>query len=220
MTLDAQIQALATRIGNLLGPSPAKSAGTISNRLDIMTDLSSCSWGAYQSGQYYDNGLHGAANGSLIGVANRMQLVPFLSRADIYIDQLGCVVSTAVAGSLFKIQLYSTLPGTLWPDALLYETSDISGATAGWAFATPSGAAFAGGRGYWLGVRHNSTCTLQTIPLTGCLSFGLSSSSATSRFTVLQRTITYSTAAPSSWSFVPGDRVANVTPPAVRFRAI
>ena len=156
---------------------------------------------------------------TLIGVANRIQLIPFLSRSDLSVDQIGCVVSTAVAGALFKIVVYGSTTLSLWPDSLFYESPDISGATAGWAFATTN-LTFNSGYAYWLGVRHSSTCTLQTVPLTGCYSFGLSSSSATSRFTVLQRSLNYATAAPAKWAFSAADRVANVTPPAIRFRSL
>jgi hypothetical protein len=217
MATDAAIQALATRIGNLLGASPEKGAGTVSLRLNAMTSMHSSHFGVV-SGQYFDNGFAGAASGTLIGAANRIQLAPYFAPQTFSIDRIGCGVSTAVAASLFKIVIYSANAAG-WPDARLYESGDLSGAAAAFVEATLT-FTFNAGVVYWLGVRHSSTCTLRTIPVSSARSLGLLTNNATSYATILQRTLTYATAAPSSWAFVNGDRVANVTPPSIRFRAV
>jgi len=217
MTTDSAVQDLATRIGNLLGASPGKGATSVSKRLDAMTRMHSSHLGVV-SGQYFDNSFAGAASGTLIGVANRIQLAPYFAPQTFSIDRIGCLVSTAVAGSLFKIVIYSANADG-WPDARLYESGNLSGAAAAFVEATMSFTLNAGVV-YWLGVRHSSTCTLRTIPVSSARSLGLTTSNATSYATVLQRTLTYATAAPSSWAFVAGDLVANVTPPSIRFRAV
>lgn len=216
MALDDQIQALATRIGNLLGATPAKGASSVSRRLDAIDSLN-CPHLGVISGQYHDNSFHGNAPATLIGVANRIQLAPYSPPRNFSIDRIGCGVSTGVAGALFRVVVYAS-GADGWPSTLLYESGDLSGATATFVEATMS-LAFSAGLIYWVGVRHSSTCTLRTIALASAINLGLLSNNATAYATVLQRTVAFASAAPSPWNFVNADRVAGVTPPSIRMRA-
>lgn len=192
-------------------------AASLNARLGCISNFASPNAGGVVSGQYYDNSFQGTASSTLAGAANRIDLAPYYTSVQLPIDQIGCSVSTAVAGALFKIVIYSA-DSNGWPDALLYESTDLSGAATGYAFEAVS-FTFSSGVQYWVGVRHSSTCTLRTINVSSAVNLGLTSSTAANYATILRRTLTYATAAPSTWSFVNSDRVANVTPPSIRFRA-
>lgn len=192
-------------------------AESLNARLGTISNFASPNAGGIVSGQYYDNSFQGTASATLAGAANRIDLAPYYTSATFSIDRIGCGVSTSVAGALFKIVIYST-NAVGWPDTLLYESGDLSGATVAFAEATLS-FTFQSDVQYWVGVRHSSTCTLRTINVSSAVNLGLTSNNATSYATVLRRTLTYATPATSPWNFVNSDRVANVTPPSIRFRA-
>lgn len=219
---DADIKAFIRIAGNLrqfLFDEDLKGgASSFKDRIATISNFASPNVAGIVSGQYYDNSFHGSASGTLIGAANRIELAPYCTSVPITIDRIGCGVSTAVAASLFKIVIYSS-NSIGWPDQLLYESGNLSGATAAFVEATLS-FTFQSGVQYWVGVRHSSTCTLRTVPVASAVNLGLTSNNATSYATVLRRTLTYATAAPSSWNFVNSDRVANITPPSIRFRSV
>jgi hypothetical protein len=191
---------------------------TLTNRVNTISNFASPNAGGVVSGQYYDNSFQGSASGTLIGAANRIDLAPYYTSVDLPIDRIGCRVSTAVAASLFKIVIYNS-GSDGWPDTLAYESGDLSGATAAFAQATLS-FTFLKGAQYWVGVRHSSTCTLRTVAVASAVNLGLTSNAASNYATILRRTLTYATPATSPWNFVNADRVANITPPSIRFRAV
>lgn len=192
-------------------------AANLNARIGTISNFASPNAGGVVVGQYYDNSFQGTAASTLAGAANRFDLAPYYTSVPLAIDQIGCAVGTAVAGSLFKVVIYSANAAG-WPDQLLYESGDLSGAAVAYVGATLS-FTFQSGTQYWLGVRHSSTCTLRTINVSSAVNLGLTASNATSYATILRRTLTYATAAPQSFNFVNADRTANVTPPSVRFRA-
>lgn len=187
------------------------------SRVDVVSNFVSPNAGGVVVGQYYDNCFQGSAAGTLAGAANRIDLAPYYTSVNLPIDRIGCGVSTAVAASLFKIVIYES--GTDgWPSNLLYESASLSGAAAAFVEATLS-FTFLRGKQYWVGVRHSSTCTLRTVAVASSVNLGLTSNNATSYATILRRTLAFATPATSPWNFVNSDRVANVTPPSIRFRA-
>jgi len=189
----------------------------LTSRISTISNFASPNAGGVVVGQYYDNSFQGSASGTLIGAANRIDLAPYYTSVDLPIDRIGCGVSTAVAASLFKIVIYNS-ESNGWPSTLAYESGDLSGATATFAEATLS-FTFLKGTQYWVGVRHSSTCTLRTVAVASAVNLGLTSNNAANYATVLRRTLTYATAATSPWNFTNADRVANITPPSIRFRA-
>jgi hypothetical protein len=192
--------------------------GALTSRVNVAGGYASGNVAAYISGQYYDNCLHPATPTTLAGAAGQIDLSPYYTSIDLAIDRIGCSVSTAVAGALFKIVIYSSNANG-WPDALLYESADLSAATAAFTEAILS-FTFAAGVRYWVGLRKSSTATFRTVPTSSCPNLGLLSNNATSYATILRRTLTYASPAPAIWGFVNADRVANVTPPSIRFRAV
>jgi hypothetical protein len=190
----------------------------LSAKLNVVGGYASGNVAAYIAGQYYDNSLHPATPTALTGAANQCDLTPYSSNIDLAIDRIGCGVSAAVAGALFKIVIYGS-NASGWPDAKLYESGDLSAATAAFAEATLA-FTFTAGTRYWMGIRKSSTAAFRAVPTSSALNLGLLSNNATTYATILRRTLTFATPAPANWAFVNGDRVANITPPSIRFRAV
>ena len=193
-------------------------ADNLAQRLSTISNFASPNAGGVIVGQFYDNAFHGTASGTLAGTANRMDLAPFYTSVPLPIDQLGVAVSTAVAGSLLRCFIYASNADG-WPDALLYEgASDLSGAATGFVSHSLS-FTFASGRQYWVGVRFSSTTTIRAVPTASAVNLGVNGSAGNFYFTALRRTLAFATPLPANWGFLPGDRVANVLPPSIRFRA-
>jgi hypothetical protein len=190
----------------------------LSTKLGVVGGYASGNVAAYISGQYYDNAGNPAAATVQIGAAGQIDLAPYFSSTDLAIDRIGCGVSTGVAGALFKIVIYGS-NASGWPDAKLYESADLSAATAAFAEATLAFTFVACTR-YWVGIRKSSTATFRTIPTASAPNLGLLSNNGTTYATILRRTLAYASAAPANWGFVNADRLANITPPSIRFRAV
>ena len=188
------------------------------DRISTISNFASPNVGGIISNYYYDNNPHGGVS-TTIGAANRIDLFPYYTSQTFSINRIGCAVSTAIAGSLFKIVIYSTGANS-FANQKLYESADISGATIGYAFTNIS-FTFQSGTQYWLGVRHSSTCTLRSVIVASCFNLGLGTNgAATTQATILRRTLTYATEAPAFWNFVNTDLVSNVSATSIRFRAV
>jgi hypothetical protein len=144
-------------------------------------------------------GAGGAAPGTLAGVANQFDLFPFSPRADVTLDRLGINVTAAVASALAKIAVYSS-DANGRPDQRLTETGDLDCSTTGTKLATIA-LTLRRGTVYWIGVRHNSTATLSAWAATATPDINGGTIATTAR-KVLRRTLTYASAAPTSWAFV------------------
>lgn len=193
-------------------------AANLNARLGTISNFSSPNAGGVVVGQYYDNSFQGTASATLAGAANRIDLAPYYTSVPLTIDRIGCSVSTGVTGANIKIVIYSS-DANGWPDALLYESGDLSAASSGAMAEATLSFSFSSGVQYWVGVRHSSTATLRTINVSSAVNLGLTSSTASNYATILRRTVTFANAAPNPWVFTNSDRVANVTPPSIRFRA-
>ena len=194
-------------------------AANLNEIITTVAEAASPNTGGIVVNNYYDNSPHGGAPTTLAGAANRVEMAPFFVAERMRIDQLGVAISAAVASSTLKCFIYSSTASG-WPDALLYEGSgNLDGSTTGYKSHSLD-FTFEKGVKYWVGVKMNSTATYRAIPLTSAYNLGLSGSNATSYFTVIRRTLTYSSALPSTWSFTSSDLVAGVTPPSIRMRAV
>lgn len=144
-------------------------------------------------------GTGGGTLGTLAGAAGRIDLFPFLPRADLIIDRLLLNCVTAVAGALARILIYgSDAQGR--PDALLLETADLDLSTTGAKLATMA-LTLRQGRTVWLGIRHSSTATLSTWPATATPDVNGGATPATTARKVLRRTLPWGSAAPTPWGF-------------------
>ena len=188
----------------------------LNRRISTISNFASPNAGGIVVGSYCDNAFHGAVNTTLIGAANRLDLAPFYTSQPLRIDQIGTLVSTAATGTELKLVLYgSTDEG--WPDDLLFESLPVSAATTGYKFEGLD-FTFDSGRQYWLGVRHSGAPTLRGLNLSTAVNLGCASATAHTYFTLLRRTVPFEDPAPDPWNFQPSERVANVSPPAIKMR--
>jgi hypothetical protein len=81
------------------------------------------------------------------GTSNRMWLFPFIPANSFTISSLSLWVTTATAGSLFRVLIYSDNNGS--PDAKLFESANIDGSTTGQKTITTT-FTFNAGTTYWL----------------------------------------------------------------------
>jgi hypothetical protein len=127
------------------------------------------------------------------------------------IDQLGVVVTSAVAASTARMYVYST-GSDGWPDQKLLTTSDFSTATATtYANATVSFTVEAGVV-YWIGVHASANITIRALAGSSIFNLGPTSSTANNYYTMLQRTLAFATSAPTSWSFTSSEFATGNTP--------
>lgn len=192
-------------------------AASLGARISTISNFASPNAGGVVVGQYYDNSFQGTASATLAGAANRIDLAPYYTSVSLPIDRIGVAVSTGVASALAKVVIYSA-DASGWPGALLYESGNLDCATTGMKEATLD-FTFTSGTIYWLGVRHSSTATIRAINVSSAVNLGLTSATASNYATILRRTVTFASAAPDPWTFTNSDRVANVGPPSIRFRA-
>jgi len=195
-----------------------RQAAALTSRVNTISNFASPNAGGVVVGQYYDNSFQGTASSTLAGAANRIELAPYYTSVDLPIDRIGCAVATGVAASNIKMVVYSSSAAG-WPNTLLYESANLSTATSATMAEETLTFTFMKGTMYWVGVRHSSTSTLRSINVSSAVNLGLSTAQAANYATVLRRTLTFATAATSPWAFVNSDRVANITPPSIRFRA-
>jgi hypothetical protein len=158
----------------------------------------------------------GGATGTLAGAADRVDLFPFIPRADLSIDRLAVNVTTAVAASLGKIVLYAS-NASGQPAGLLTETGSLDFSTIGVKEATVA-LTLRKGVTYWIGVRHNSTATLSA--WAAAATPDLTVNAPTTQYRkVLRRTVTFATAAPNPWSYVSSE-TANAVATAIWLQAV
>lgn len=143
-------------------------------------------------------GAGGTTTSTLAGAADRCDLYPFTPRADITVDRLAVNVTTGVASAQGKIVVYSA-DAKGRPDAKLAETGALDFSSTGVKEGTVA-LTLRKGRTYWLGVRHSSTATLSSWVggATPDINGGAPNTAARK---ILRRTLTFATAAPSSWVF-------------------
>lgn len=166
------------------------------------------------SGTYVSAALNGLANTTVAGVANRVDLYPWIPGKSLTLDQLLAEVTTGVSGAAFHIALYSSnADGT--PNAALASVLNLSGAAA----ANVSGSisqSVTGGVLYWILVHHSSTATLRAIGVGAALPFGYASTANTQPYTALRGTATYNAGALAALPSL--TRTANVPPVLIKMR--
>jgi len=199
--------------------TPSADTSELFKRVNVISNFASPNAGGVISGQYYDNSFQGTASATLAGAANRLDLAPFYTSVTLPVDQLGVACSTLISGALGKVVVYNSNEQG-WPDQrLFYGATDLNFTTTGYKFHAEN-FTFERGTTYWIGIHQSSTATLRTINVSSAVNLGVNGSNGSNYFTILRRIITYASGAPTTWNFVSGDRVAGVTPPSIRFRAV
>lgn len=182
--------------------------------------LASPNAGPVYSFSYYVNSFSGTTLTTLAGVADRMELAPMFFGRPLTIRELGCSVTTAVAGAQVKVVIYEEAEDGL-SGTLVYETAPLDASTTGGTYADLTGIGgltLDAGKTYWMGLRYSANPTVRAVNLGSCKGFGVTSSGGNSLFTVLRTSIDFATPAPDTLVFS-GLRAGNVPPPAVYMRA-
>lgn len=161
------------------------------------------------------NTMPGTTTTTLDGVADRMNIYPFIPKFDFTANQLAIKVTTLIAGALCKIVVYDSDENGR-PDQRITETGDLDCSTTGDKIATVS-IAFKKGKQYWLGVRSSSTATISAFQPHTSPNLDMTSIS-TKQTKTLQRTLAYATAAPATWTYV-ATEASTTAAPAIWFRS-
>lgn len=194
--------------------------GSLGDRLDTISNFASPNAGGVLVGAYYDAAFHGTAASTAGGAAGRLEIAPYYTSAGLRIDQIGVAVSTGVASATVRVLIYAT-GADGWPSDLLYESASLDCSSAGYK-SVALDFTFEAGTQYWLGVHHSSTATLRAITQASLPNLGLGTSGAATGYTtMLRRTQTYASLAPTTWDAVSSAQmISNATMPSVRFRAL
>jgi hypothetical protein len=142
----------------------------------------------------------GSATVTVAGVANRMNIYPFIPKFDYTADRLGVNVTTAVAGALGKVVVYEADEQGR-PAGRITETGNLDFSAVGAKEATVA-VPFKKGKQYWIGIRHSSTAAVSAWQAYTPPDLDLTAI-ATSPNKTPQRTLAYATAAPVKWGYVP-----------------
>ena len=156
------------------------------------------------AGEYIltNTGAGGATTTTLAGAANRIDLFPFIPRADVTVDMMAVNVTTLIAAALGKIVVYAAdVNGR--PTDLLLETANLDFSTVGIKNAAVS-VTLRQGRTYWLGIRHSSTATLSAWVVGSTPDLGCGAPLTSVRKT-LRRIVAFGTPAPTSWGYLSGE---------------
>lgn len=124
---------------------------------------------------------------------NSVRLTPYVPAQSITTSNLFISVTTATAGSLCTIVIYSDLNGL--PNTRLYESADLDCSTTGLKTATTSFSFVAGTR-YWLGLKTNAT-TSTRLHLNATSSLPLNLSLGSANISYQRAGITYASPAPN-----------------------
>ncbi|HQZ81645.1 MAG TPA: hypothetical protein PLR83_00365 [Pyrinomonadaceae bacterium] len=210
--IDGAVNGVAAEVAEARGDR-----SSVHKRISCISNFASPNAGGIVVGNYYDSCFHASAQGTLAGAANRLTLFPFYTSDHLAINDIGVLVSTAVAAAQGKVLIYGSGADN-WPSDKLFESSPLDFSTIGY-----KGAAinftFDAGRQYWLGLTESSTATLRAIAVAAAVNLGLAGNTGTSYYTVIRRTVTFANPAPATWVFNKAELTANITPPSIRFKA-
>lgn len=148
------------------------------------------------SGGTYNSSLGAAAKVTILSVANRLDLMPYIPIKTMTTASLSIECTTLVAGSNTRILIYSDNNGI--PGTKIAESTDLSTATIGIKTFTTT-QTFTAGVCYWIGVHTSSTPTLRAIPLANMLNIGTPAAAGATLFTMYRATVTYGSA-PTTYS--------------------
>lgn len=148
------------------------------------------------SGGTYNSSLGAVAKVTILSVANRLDLMPFIPIKTFTTASLSIECTTLVAGSNTRILIYSDNNGI--PGTKIVESTDLSTATIGIkTFSTTQ--TFTAGVCYWIGVHTSSTATLRAIPVANMLNIGTPAAAGATHFNMYRATVTYGSA-PTTYS--------------------
>lgn len=151
-------------------------------------------------------GSGGGSTTTLAGAASRLDIFPYIPRANLTLDRVATIVTTAVASALGAVVIYSA-DALGRPADLILETGDLDYSTTGTKSLAVSLLLLLQGRTYWVGVRHSSTATLSCWLASSTPDLNGGQPSQTAR-KVLRRSVTWGTPAPATWGFTASEITA------------
>jgi hypothetical protein len=144
----------------------------------------------------YNQSIGAVAKSAVAGVANRLDLMPFIPSVNLTIVNLSIEVSTLIAASNARILVYSNLNGL--PNTKLVESTNLSCATTGVKIYTIS-YTFLAGITYWIGVHWSSTQNLRAIPISGLLNIGTPAAAGSTNYSLYRLSVAFGSA-PATYS--------------------
>lgn len=149
--------------------------------------------------------------------SNRIYVGPWVAQSTFAIDQVAINVTTAGAASTnAKVVIYDS-DGDGRPRNLLYESGNMD--TSAIAVVTASmSQTFIEGVQYWIGIRFSGTPVISADPPYTRPSLGRGATVSTSNYNLLSKSLTFATAAPSTWSYDATEEAANVSTPTIFMR--
>lgn len=172
------------------------------------------------TGRYYPLGVtNNEAAGTLVGIANLMQMYPVVWPQNGVLADISAIVTTLVAAGNVKIVIYNT-DANGFPTDLILETINLTTASVGIKTVAFTSFNFVKGKIYWIGMRFSSaTNAVRAIPLGAIVPIGgMGTTSVTTYGTCIRRTLTFATAAPVSWVWNNAEITNGVLNPAVYVR--
>lgn len=165
-------------------------------------------------GKYYDQASGAGSISSYTIVNNTIAIFPYFVPVSWSIDQAGIFISSLSTKA--KIVIYSAGDDS-WPSELLLETAEFNtNATSYRSVATSF--TFAANTQYWIGIQSSGAGACYSIPIVSAPNLGLIGSTLSGYYSVLRKSLTFTSSAPSTWSFSESDLVS-AFPPSIRMRA-
>jgi hypothetical protein len=143
------------------------------------------------SGQFYSGQVVNGGGGTAQSVStNRMTFMPILARRSFTANNFTINVTTATAGSLQKILIYSDVNG--YPNTKLYQSTDLDCSTTGLKTATAGSFVFNADTVYWVGSMANQAGAQFTGFATGSvLPLGVSTPGSTMNYFLLNSSFNF-----------------------------
>ena len=155
----------------------------------------------------------GAGGGSTVnaaGAANRIDIFPFLPRADLDLDAMLLNVTTAQAGAQARLLVYAAdaqgRPGARLHQTGLLDLSETGAKTAALALSLPQGVTV------WLGLHHSANATVSAWPASATPDLNGGTQPVTAARKALRRFVDFADGAPAAWGFASSEIVGGNVP--------
>ena len=140
-----------------------------------------------------------AVTTTVVGVADRMNLFPYIPPMDMNVSALAINCTTSIASALAKLVVYASDPITGRPTTRITETGTLDLSTTGAKEAAVL-LTLLKGKQYWLGIRHSATATVSALQPHSSPDLDIGAVATNMAKTIL-RTLAFATAAPATWTY-------------------
>lgn len=155
-------------------------------------------------------GTGGAATVNVAGAANRIDIFPFLPRADLGVDALLLNCTTAQPGAQARLLVYAAdaqgRPAARLHQTGLIDLSDTGAKTAALTLTLPQGVTV------WLGLHHSANATVSAWPGSASPDLNGGTLPATTARKALRRFVDFADGGPATWGFSSSEIVGGNVP--------